>query len=152
MVLCVWLQASLNKLMETLEQSEPYFVKCIRSNAEKVITVYDSFCSNHFLVLTLLSLFLRQLPLRFNDSLVLRQLRYTGMLETVRIRQSGYSIKYTFQVRTFTHNQSSLDPVHWRNFDFEDQTLPSCDVVVAGLCAPLSRADASWHDSNQIWN
>uniref|UniRef100_A0A7N8WXF8 Unconventional myosin-IXAa-like n=1 Tax=Mastacembelus armatus TaxID=205130 RepID=A0A7N8WXF8_9TELE len=62
-------QASLNKLMETLDQSEPYFVKCIRSN----------------------------LPLRFNDSLVLRQLRYTGMLETVRIRQSGYSIKYTFQ-------------------------------------------------------
>ncbi|XP_038856172.1 unconventional myosin-IXAa-like [Salvelinus namaycush] len=65
-------QASLNKLMETLGQSEPYFVKCIRSNAEK-------------------------LPLRFNDGLVLRQLRYTGMLETVRIRQSGYSIKYTFQ-------------------------------------------------------
>uniref|UniRef100_A0A6Q2Z6D9 Myosin IXA n=1 Tax=Esox lucius TaxID=8010 RepID=A0A6Q2Z6D9_ESOLU len=65
-------QASLNKLMETLGQSEPYFVKCIRSNADK-------------------------LPLRFNDALVLRQLRYTGMLETVRIRQSGYAIKYTFQ-------------------------------------------------------
>uniref|UniRef100_H2L8B3 Myosin IXA n=1 Tax=Oryzias latipes TaxID=8090 RepID=H2L8B3_ORYLA len=28
-------QASLNKLMETLGQSEPYFVKCIRSNADK---------------------------------------------------------------------------------------------------------------------
>lgn len=39
-----------------------------------------------------------QLPLRFNDSLVLRQLRYTGMLETVCIRQSGYSCKYSFQV------------------------------------------------------
>ncbi|KAG7283766.1 hypothetical protein CRUP_034390 [Coryphaenoides rupestris] len=65
-------QASLNKLMETLGQSEPYFVKCIRSNAEK-------------------------LPLRFNDALVLRQLRYTGMLETVRIRQSGYNIKYSFK-------------------------------------------------------
>ncbi|NXR29610.1 MYO9A protein, partial [Cinclus mexicanus] len=65
-------QASLNKLMETLDQAEPYFVKCIRSNAEK-------------------------LPLRFSDSLVLRQLRYTGMLETVRIRQSGYSCKYSFQ-------------------------------------------------------
>uniref|UniRef100_A0A8C3LZ22 Myosin IXA n=1 Tax=Chrysolophus pictus TaxID=9089 RepID=A0A8C3LZ22_CHRPC len=34
---------------------------------------------------------------RFNDNLVLRQLRYTGMLETVRIRQSGYSCKYSFQ-------------------------------------------------------
>ncbi|XP_069899068.1 unconventional myosin-IXa isoform X3 [Dipodomys merriami] len=65
-------QASLSKLMETLGQAEPYFVKCIRSNAEK-------------------------LPLRFNDALVLRQLRYTGMLETVRICQSGYSSKYSFQ-------------------------------------------------------
>uniref|UniRef100_A0A672JM21 Myosin IXAa n=1 Tax=Salarias fasciatus TaxID=181472 RepID=A0A672JM21_SALFA len=72
-------QASLNKLMETLGQSEPYFVKCIRSNAEK-------------------------LPLRFNDNLVLRQLRYTGMLETVRIRQSGYNVKYSFKdfVRHFS--------------------------------------------------
>lgn len=34
------LQASLNKLMETLDQSEPYFVKCIRSNAEKVSSAF----------------------------------------------------------------------------------------------------------------
>ncbi|KAM9408473.1 unconventional myosin-IXAa isoform 2-T2 [Pholidichthys leucotaenia] len=76
-------QASLNKLMETLGQSEPYFVKCIRSNAEK-------------------------LPLRFNDNLVLRQLRYTGMLETVRIRQSGYNVKYSF--KDFVHHFSVLLP------------------------------------------
>ncbi|KAM3625531.1 uncharacterized protein V6R79_013614 [Siganus canaliculatus] len=76
-------QASLNKLMETLGQSEPYFVKCIRSNAEK-------------------------LPLRFNDNLVLRQLRYTGMLETVRIRQSGYNIKYSFE--DFVHHFCVLLP------------------------------------------
>ncbi|KAM3877414.1 unconventional myosin-IXAa [Diretmus argenteus] len=76
-------EASLNKLMETLGQSEPYFVKCIRSNAEK-------------------------LPLRFNDALVLRQLRYTGMLETVRIRQSGYNIKYSF--KDFVHHFRVLLP------------------------------------------
>ncbi|XP_070694720.1 unconventional myosin-IXAa isoform X3 [Pempheris klunzingeri] len=80
-------QASLNKLMETLGQSEPYFVKCIRSNAEK-------------------------LPLRFNDNLVLRQLRYTGMLETVRIRQSGYNIKYSF--KDFVHHFSVLLPAGTR--------------------------------------
>ncbi|XP_061671283.1 unconventional myosin-IXAa isoform X3 [Syngnathoides biaculeatus] len=89
-------QASLNKLMETLGQSEPYFVKCIRSNSEK-------------------------LPLRFNDNLVLRQLRYTGMLETVRIRQSGYNIKYSF--KDFVHhfyvlfsestNTTREDIQHW---------------------------------------
>uniref|UniRef100_A0A8C6NML1 Myosin IXA n=1 Tax=Nothobranchius furzeri TaxID=105023 RepID=A0A8C6NML1_NOTFU len=80
-------QASLNKLMETLGQSEPYFVKCIRSNADK---------------------FSKNLPLRFDDDLVLRQLRYTGMLETVRIRQSGYNVKYNF--KDFVHHFSVLLP------------------------------------------
>ncbi|XP_067871869.1 LOW QUALITY PROTEIN: unconventional myosin-IXb-like [Heterodontus francisci] len=65
-------QASLNKLMETLGKAEPFFIRCIRSNAKK-------------------------LELCFDDELVLQQLKYTGMLETVRIRRSGYSAKYTFQ-------------------------------------------------------
>uniref|UniRef100_A0A8C5V8I6 Myosin IXB n=1 Tax=Microcebus murinus TaxID=30608 RepID=A0A8C5V8I6_MICMU len=65
-------QTSLNKLLEALGQAEPFFIRCIRSNAEKK-------------------------ELCFDDELVLQQLRYTGMLETVRIRRSGYSAKYTFQ-------------------------------------------------------
>ncbi|XP_030075574.1 unconventional myosin-IXb [Microcaecilia unicolor] len=65
-------QASLNKLLETLGKAEPFFIRCIRSNAEKM-------------------------ELCFDEALVLQQLRYTGMLETVRIRRSGYSAKYTFQ-------------------------------------------------------
>lgn len=112
------LQASLNKLMETLGQSEPYFVKCIRSNADKVLFALKHFAiyfevGTTFIYFSLfpplcdlcpsfLNLFLclpvSQLPLRFDDNLVLRQLRYTGMLETVRIRQSGYTIKYGFKV------------------------------------------------------
>ncbi|XP_059744109.1 unconventional myosin-IXb isoform X15 [Bos taurus] len=65
-------QTSLNKLLETLGKAEPFFIRCIRSNAEKK-------------------------ELCFDDELVLQQLRYTGMLETVRIRRSGYSAKYSFQ-------------------------------------------------------
>ncbi|XDC75251.1 hypothetical protein R6Z07F_006424 [Ovis aries] len=65
-------QTSLNKLLEALGKAEPFFIRCIRSNAEKK-------------------------ELCFDDELVLQQLRYTGMLETVRIRRSGYSAKYTFQ-------------------------------------------------------
>ncbi|RWS08459.1 Myosin-IXa-like protein [Dinothrombium tinctorium] len=64
-------QQSLNQLMETLNQANPFFVRCIKSNAEKI-------------------------PNHFNDMLVLVQLRYTGMLETVRIRQSGYSVRLSF--------------------------------------------------------
>lgn len=49
-----------------------------------------------------------QKELCFDDELVLQQLRYTGMLETVRIRRSGYSAKYTFQVgRTYNRNLDS---------------------------------------------
>ncbi|KAM3619266.1 uncharacterized protein V6R79_005358 [Siganus canaliculatus] len=65
-------QTSLTKLLETLNRAEPFFIRCIRSNAEKKEMCLD-------------------------EALVLQQLRYTGMLETVRIRRSGYGAKYTFQ-------------------------------------------------------
>lgn len=57
--------------METLNQANPFFVRCIKSNADKI-------------------------PYHFDDMLVLVQLRYTGMLETVTIRQSGYSVRLSF--------------------------------------------------------
>ena len=63
---------SLQHLMETLSVSKPLFVRCIKSNGDKI--------ANHF-----------------DDVLVLLQLRYTGMLETVRIRQSGYSVRLSFE-------------------------------------------------------
>ena len=59
--------------METLNKANPFFIRCIKSNAEKA-------------------------PCKFDDVLVLRQLRYTGMLATVRIRQSGYNYRLTFEV------------------------------------------------------
>ncbi|XP_040039727.2 unconventional myosin-IXb isoform X4 [Gasterosteus aculeatus] len=65
-------QTSLTKLLETLNRAEPFFIRCIRSNAEKKEMYLD-------------------------EALVFQQLRYTGMLETVRIRRSGYGAKYTFQ-------------------------------------------------------
>ncbi|RXN33608.1 unconventional myosin-IXb-like isoform X1 [Labeo rohita] len=65
-------QASLSKLLETLRKAEPFFVRCIRSNGEKR-------------------------EMHFDDALVLQQLRYTGMLQTVRIRRSGYGAKFTFK-------------------------------------------------------
>ncbi|XP_052405097.1 unconventional myosin-IXb isoform X2 [Carassius gibelio] len=65
-------QASLSKLLETLRKAEPFFVRCIRSNGDKR-------------------------EIYFDDALVLQQLRYTGMLQTVRIRRSGYGAKFTFK-------------------------------------------------------
>ncbi|XP_032268245.1 unconventional myosin-IXb isoform X11 [Phoca vitulina] len=90
-------QTSLNKLLEALGKAEPFFIRCIRSNAEKK-------------------------ELCFDDELVLQQLRYTGMLETVRIRRSGYSAKYTFQ--DFTEQFQVLLPKN---------TQPCREVIFALL-------------------
>uniref|UniRef100_A0A8B9JKV1 Myosin IXb n=1 Tax=Astyanax mexicanus TaxID=7994 RepID=A0A8B9JKV1_ASTMX len=65
-------QTSLVRLLDMLRKAEPFFVRCIRSNAEKR-------------------------EMQFDEDLVLKQLRYTGMLETVRIKRSGYGAKYTFK-------------------------------------------------------
>ncbi|XP_070700770.1 unconventional myosin-IXb [Pempheris klunzingeri] len=71
-------QASLTKLMETIEKAEPFFIFCVRPNAEKK-------------------------ELHFNDELVLQQIKYTGILQMVHIQKSGYNAKYTFEefVRKF---------------------------------------------------
>ena len=64
-------QQSLHSLMDTLNQANPFFIRCIKSNGNKI-------------------------PNKFDDETVQRQLRYTGMLETVRIRQAGFNVRLTY--------------------------------------------------------
>ncbi|KAG8517280.1 Unconventional myosin-IXb, partial [Galemys pyrenaicus] len=94
-------QTSLNKLLEALGKAEPFFIRCIRSNAEKK-------------------------ELHFDEELVLQQLRYTGMLETVRIRRSGYSAKYTFQ--DFTEQFQVLLP----------KNIQPCREVISALLEKMN--------------
>ncbi|XP_078121206.1 unconventional myosin-X isoform X2 [Sander vitreus] len=63
---------SLHSLMATLSTSNPYFVRCIKPNTHKM-------------------------PDQFDQTLVLNQLRYSGMLETVKIRRTGFPIRRPFQ-------------------------------------------------------
>ncbi|XP_065839578.1 unconventional myosin-X-like [Oscarella lobularis] len=62
---------SLHSLMSTLSQANPYFVRCIKPNGSKV--------SN-----------------KFEPDLVMSQLRYSGMMETVRIRRAGFPVRRLF--------------------------------------------------------
>ncbi|XP_076600770.1 unconventional myosin-X isoform X1 [Chaetodon auriga] len=63
---------SLHSLMATLSTSNPYFIRCIKPNTHKM-------------------------PDQFDQTLVLNQLRYSGMLETVKIRRIGFPIRRPFQ-------------------------------------------------------
>ncbi|XP_044521518.1 unconventional myosin-X isoform X1 [Gracilinanus agilis] len=63
---------SLHSLMATLSTSNPFFVRCIKPNMQKM-------------------------PDQFDQALVLNQLKYSGMLETVRIRKAGFPVRRPFQ-------------------------------------------------------
>lgn len=62
---------SLLSLIDTMSRCNPYFVRCIKPNNDKAAMVFEK-------------------------SVVLDQLRYTGMLETIRIRKLGFPVRVKF--------------------------------------------------------
>jgi len=69
--------------MAVLRKTQPYFVRCVKPNQEQV--------PNHFLT-----------------DFVQKQLKYSGMLETVRIRRQGYPVRYTYE--DFVNRYAHLAP------------------------------------------
>jgi myosin heavy subunit len=61
-------RTSLQMLVMDLECTQPHYVRCIKPNTSKAPNVFD--CGE-----------------------VLRQLRYAGMMETIRIRREGYALR-----------------------------------------------------------
>ncbi|OXB79135.1 UNVERIFIED_CONTAM: hypothetical protein H355_006594, partial [Colinus virginianus] len=66
------LRHSLMVLMERMYSANPHFVRCIKPNGQKLPGVVDS-------------------------QMLLQQLRYNGLLETIRIRRDGFSWRPSFE-------------------------------------------------------
>ena len=62
-------KANLDTLMTSLNSTTPHFVRCVKSNS-------------------------KQKPLVFEAPLCLRQLKYAGLFEAIRIRKSGYAYRF----------------------------------------------------------
>ncbi|GAB6020238.1 Unconventional myosin-XV [Chamberlinius hualienensis] len=62
---------SLSQLVESMSQCNPWFVRCLKPNNTKT-------------------------PMKFDIPVVLEQLRYSGMMETIRIRKIGYPVRLKF--------------------------------------------------------
>ncbi|XP_068092821.1 unconventional myosin-X [Hyperolius riggenbachi] len=90
---------SLHSLMATLSTSNPFFVRCIKPNVHKM-------------------------PDQFDQTLVLNQLRYSGMLETVRIRRAGFPVRTPFQDFCFRYK------VLMRNLTLPDDFKGKCETLL----------------------
>ena len=61
-------KSSLQSLVTDLERTQPHYIRCIKPNLNKASNSFDS-------------------------GEVLRQLRYSGMMEAIRIRREGYALR-----------------------------------------------------------
>lgn len=82
--LCGGFKASLLDLAKRLGACEPHFIRCLKPNAQQKAQVWDK-------------------------ELVTRQLLYSGVLETVKIRKKGYSYRLPFGDFVARHKIISFD-------------------------------------------
>ncbi|KAM3915876.1 unconventional myosin-XV [Leptodactylus fuscus] len=66
-------QQSLLELVEKMERCNPFFVRCIKPNSKKE-------------------------PCLFESDIVTSQLKYSGILETIRIRKEGFPVRIPFHI------------------------------------------------------
>ncbi|XP_058123713.1 myosin-VIIa-like isoform X2 [Anopheles ziemanni] len=99
---------SLESLMRTLSSCHPYFIRCIKPNDVKRPKIIDK-------------------------SLCVRQLRYSGMMETAKIRKAGYAIRHTYRefVERYRHLGVGIGPAH--RVDCVESTKAICRKVLAGI-------------------
>jgi myosin-3 len=103
--LCNTFRKNLKEMADVLFASKPNFVRCIKPNDAKV-------------------------PVEYENDKVGRQLRYAGVMETVRIRKLGYSLRETFS--NFVKRYSII----CFSFNAEvEETIANCEKIckAAGL-------------------
>jgi len=79
-------KGSMAELTELLKSKEPYYVRCIKPNNEKVASTFD-------------------------DKLVEHQVRYLGLMENLRVRRAGYCNRQVYNI--FVQRYKMLSPETW---------------------------------------
>ncbi|KAM3967535.1 myosin-IIIb [Aphomia sociella] len=86
---------SLMELLQKMVSGTPQFVRCLKPNDSRS-------------------------PKHFDSTKILKQLRYTGVLETIRIRQNGFSHRLTFD--------DFLKRYGFLAFSYDEQVKPNRDT------------------------
>ena len=102
---------SLQALVEDLEKTQPHYIRCIKPNLKKA-------------------------PNTFNAGEILKQLRYSGMMEAIRIRREGYALREPHQ--SFYARFSVLLEPH------DSNAGGGIENLVKVLSKRLNVTDADW--------
>jgi myosin heavy subunit len=105
---------NISKLMKTMKTTSPLFVRCIKSNEHKR-------------------------PFYFDNAKVFHQLRYLGVLESIKIRHEGYSYQESF--RNFY--DYFVGVVH-QNPEYGLPLIPDEDADLREMCNKLANILWDW--------
>lgn len=112
--------------MATLNSCSPFFVRCIKPNEFKR-------------------------ALTFDRQLVVRQLRYSGMMETIRIRRAGYPIRHSYPdfIDRYRFLIDGVQPSHKE--DCAAATGKICKAVLGGADYQLGRTKVFLKDAQDVY-
>lgn len=106
-------KTSLQSLVADLERTQPHYIRCIKPNLTKS-------------------------PTKFMAGEVLKQLRYSGMMEAIRIRQEGYALREEHE-SFFDRFSVLLNPE-----DMQKGDEAGIVQLVRALSSRLGVSDADW--------
>lgn len=117
---------SLDALMKTLCSCQPFFIRCIKPNELKK-------------------------PMMFDRGLCCRQLRYSGMMETIRIRRAGYPIRHGFRefVERYRFLIPGVPPAH--RTDCQAATSRICAIVLGKSDYQLGHTKVFLKDAHDLF-
>ncbi|XP_075992651.1 unconventional myosin-VIIa ck [Anticarsia gemmatalis] len=117
---------SLDLLMRTLGTCQPFFIRCIKPNEFKK-------------------------PMMFDRGLCCRQLRYSGMMETIRIRRAGYPIRHSFKefVERYRFLIPGVPPAH--KTDCRAATAKICSQVLGKSDYQLGHTKVFLKDAHDLF-
>lgn len=105
-------------LISNLNATEPHFIRCVKPNHQKQPKIFDGVLS-------------------------LRQLRYAGLFEAIRIRQSGFAFRVSHKVFCQTY-YSLVTGLQKRLHSNEVTHQEACRVI-------LEAASSEGHMSREVW-
>ena len=117
---------SLDSLMATLNACSPFFVRCIKPNEYKK-------------------------SMNFDRQLVVRQLRYSGMMETIRIRRAGYPIRHSYPdfVDRYRFLIDGVKPSHKE--DCKAASTRICQAVLGTADYQLGKTKVFLKDAQDVY-